>query len=59
MEGVEIGRYCKIRKAIIDKDVYVPPNTTIGYNLEHDKKRYHVTDSGIVVIPKKEKIQPD
>jgi len=30
----------------------IPAETEIGYNLEHDKKRYHVTDSGIVVIAK-------
>lgn len=59
MEGVEIGRHCKIQRAIIDKDVYVPPNTVIGYDLEHDKKHFHVTESGIVVIPKKEIIQPE
>jgi len=59
MEGVEIGRHCKIKKAIIDKDVYIPPYTVIGYDLLHDRKHYHVTESGIVVIPKKEKIHPE
>ncbi len=52
MENVEIGRHCRIRKAIIDKDVVIPPKTEIGYNLEQDRKRYHVTPSGIVVIAK-------
>lgn len=59
MEGVNIGRHCKIKKAIIDKDVIVPPDTVIGYDLEHDKKHFHVTESGIVVIPKKEIINPN
>ena len=59
MEGVEIGRHCRIRKAIIDKDVFVPPKTVIGYDLEDDRKHYHVTESGIVVIPKKAKIELD
>ncbi len=52
MENVEIGRHSRIRKAIIDKDVLIPPGTEIGYNLEQDRKRYHVTPSGIVVIGK-------
>ena len=52
MENVDIGRHCRIRKAIIDKDVVIPPGTEIGYDLEEDKKRYHVTPSGIVVIAK-------
>jgi glucose-1-phosphate adenylyltransferase len=56
MEGVEVGRHCSIKKAIIDKNVCVPPHTVIGYDPEHDKKRFYVTDSGIVVIPKNEKI---
>jgi glucose-1-phosphate adenylyltransferase len=52
MENVDIGRRCRIRRAIIDKDVVIPPETEIGFNHEEDKKRYHVTPSGIVVIAK-------
>ncbi len=52
MENVDIGRHCRIRRAIIDKDVVIPPETEIGYHLEKDRKRYHVTSSGIVVIAK-------
>lgn len=54
MEGVNIGRHCNIKKAIIDKNITIPQGTTIGYDLDHDKKLYKVTTSGIVVIPKKE-----
>ena len=52
MDGVEIGRHCKIRRTIIDKGVKVPAGTSIGYDLEHDRERFTVTDSGIVVVPK-------
>ena len=52
MENVDIGRHCRIRKAIIDKDVVIPPRTEIGYDIEEDRKHYHVTPSGIVVIAK-------
>jgi len=52
MEAVNIGRYVKIRRAIIDKYVDVLPGTQIGYDLEADRKRFFVTESGIVVIPK-------
>jgi glucose-1-phosphate adenylyltransferase len=51
-ENVEIGRYCRIRRAIIDKNVNVPPHTTIGHDPAEDKRRFHVTPSGVVVIPK-------
>ena len=55
-EGVDVGRHCRIRRAIIDKDVRIPPNTTIGYDLEFDKRRgFSVTDSGVVVIAKAER----
>jgi len=52
MENVEIGRYCNIRRTIIDKDILIPPHTTIGYNLDDDRKRFYVTESGIVVVSK-------
>jgi len=52
LNNVNIGRYCRIRKTIIDKNVVVPPETVIGYDQTEDKKRFVVSDGGIVVIPK-------
>jgi glucose-1-phosphate adenylyltransferase len=52
MEGVNVGRYARIKRAIIDKDVNIPPGMVIGYDLAEDKKRFHVTESGIVVVAK-------
>lgn len=52
LENVEIGRNCRIRKAIIDKDVYVPAGTTIGYDPETDRQRFAVSEGGVVIIPK-------
>ncbi len=49
-DNCDIGRRCKIRRTIVDKNVTIPPDTVIGYNLEEDKRRYHVTESGIVVV---------
>jgi glucose-1-phosphate adenylyltransferase len=54
MEGVEIGRRSRIRRAIIDKYVSIPPDTEIGYDPEKDRARFHVTHSGIVVISKQQ-----
>jgi glucose-1-phosphate adenylyltransferase len=54
-EGVDVGRHSRIRRAIIDKDVKIPPHSTIGYDLEHDRKRgFVVTEQGVVVIAKAE-----
>jgi len=44
-EGVEVGRHCRIRRAIIDKSVRIPANTVLGYDPEQDQAR------GIVVCP--------
>ncbi len=52
MESVNVGRYAKIKRAIIDKDVNIPQGTIIGFNLEEDKKRFFVSESGIVVVAK-------
>lgn len=52
MEGVNVSRYAKVKRAIIDKDVNIPQGVVIGYDLEEDKKRFFVTESGIVVVAK-------
>jgi glucose-1-phosphate adenylyltransferase len=50
LDNCDIGRRSKIRRAILDKNVKVPEDWTIGYDLERDRKLYHVTESGIVVV---------
>lgn len=52
LDGVTIGRHCKIKKAIIDKENNIPPRTQIGYNPKQDSKRFTVTPRGIVAVPK-------
>ena len=53
MENVEVGRYSKIKKAIIDKNVTIPPNSRIGFNREEDIARgFHVSPGGVTVVPK-------
>lgn len=47
-----IGRHARIRRAIIDKNVVIPEGAEIGFDPETDKKRFKVTETGIVVIPK-------
>ncbi len=52
LQDVEIGRGARVRRCIIDKHVRIPPNDVIGYNREEDAKRFHVSESGIVIIAK-------
>ncbi|MBU1100437.1 MAG: glucose-1-phosphate adenylyltransferase [Bacteroidetes bacterium] len=52
MDNCNIGRHARVRRAIIDKDVKVPEGAEIGFDSENDKKKFTVTETGIVVIPK-------
>jgi glucose-1-phosphate adenylyltransferase len=56
-DSVNVGRHAKIRRAIIDKAVRIPPGFSVGYNLEEDAKRFTVSESGVVVIPKDAQIE--
>ena len=54
-DGVGVGRHCRVRRAIIDKDVQLPAGTAIGHDLDHDRRRgFVVTEQGVVVIAKAE-----
>jgi glucose-1-phosphate adenylyltransferase len=51
LDNCDIGRRAKVRRAILDKNVRVPEDVEIGYDLDADRGRgWHVTDSGIVVV---------
>ncbi|HUH64263.1 MAG TPA: glucose-1-phosphate adenylyltransferase [Terracidiphilus sp.] len=47
---VNVGRHCRIRRAIIDRDVHIPEGTVIGYDPVEDKRRYFVTPSGLTIV---------
>jgi glucose-1-phosphate adenylyltransferase len=51
MPGVEVGRYSRISRAILNTGVNLPESSVIGFDLEADRaKGYHVTEAGIVVV---------
>jgi len=58
MGGVDVGRNAVVRRAIVDKNVIIPPGTQIGVDPIADKERFTVTDSGIVVIGKGDTVEP-
>ena len=51
--NVRIGEHAEIKNSIIDREVIVPPYTRIGFGLKHDRERFAVTSSGIVIVPKR------
>ena len=57
MDNVEIGRNVKLRGVIIDKNVKVPDGEEIGFDRDKDAERFHVSDKGIVVIPKQPRFE--
>ena len=46
----EVGRHCRIKKAIIDRGCNIPANTIIGYDREEDNKYFRVTDNGVTLV---------
>ncbi|QDT70650.1 Glucose-1-phosphate adenylyltransferase [Planctomycetes bacterium MalM25] len=51
--GVNVGRRCRIRRAIIDKGVQIPEGTEIGYDHDADRARgFTVSPGGVTVIAK-------
>jgi glucose-1-phosphate adenylyltransferase len=51
---VNIGRRCRVRRAILDRHVNLPEGTVIGYDIEADRARFSVSDNGVVVVVRTE-----
>lgn len=50
LPNVRIGKNCKLKNIILDKHCSIPDNTVIGYDLEEDRKRYHVSPKGRILV---------
>jgi glucose-1-phosphate adenylyltransferase len=53
---VDIGRRARVRRAIIDRNIRIPEGSVIGYDVEEDRKKYHVSETGIVVVVPEERM---
>ena len=59
LDFVQVGRNATIQRAIIDKNVIVPPGVSIGVDHQNDLDRgFLVTDSGITVVGKGQEVRP-
>ena len=52
MDGVFVGEGAYVRRAILDKNVVVPPWARIGVDTVADAERYHVSAGGVTVLGK-------
>ncbi len=53
MEGVIVSEGAHVQNTIIDKQVIIPPNAKIGFDPDLDNKKFVLTRSGIVIVPKR------
>ncbi|MHC4954030.1 MAG: glucose-1-phosphate adenylyltransferase [Planctomycetota bacterium] len=58
MDDVELKRGCHVRRAILDKNVVIEEGERVGFDADEDRKKgYHVTETGITVVPKRAKVR--
>ena len=49
----EIGAGCRLKNVILDNGCVVADGTVIGENSRNDRKRFHITERGVVVVNRK------
>ena len=51
MDNVHVGAHARLRRVIADRGSSVPANARIGYDRGHDGRTFHLSHSGLVVLP--------
>ncbi|WKU18024.1 glucose-1-phosphate adenylyltransferase [Fervidibacter sacchari] len=51
LHRVRVNEGCRLEKVIVDEDVIIPQGEEIGVDLERDRRRFTVTERGVVIIP--------
>ena len=49
---MSLGEGCRLNRVIVDKGVELPRGLRIGFNRIADRRRFHLTDEGIIVVTK-------
>ncbi|MBT8443348.1 MAG: glucose-1-phosphate adenylyltransferase [Gammaproteobacteria bacterium] len=47
---VEVGKGCRISRAVIDEACLIPDGMVIGEDREADEARFHVTETGVALV---------
>ena len=50
LPNVSVGRHAKLRRVVIDKHCRIPDGMTIGYDVEADRQRFHVSENGVTLV---------
>jgi glucose-1-phosphate adenylyltransferase len=50
MRGVRVGRWVKLRRVIVNEGASIPDGETIGFDIDKDCRRFHVTEGGVVIV---------
>jgi glucose-1-phosphate adenylyltransferase len=50
LPNVRIGRHCRVRRTILDKGCVVPDSLEVGFDLEADARRFHISPGGIALV---------
>jgi glucose-1-phosphate adenylyltransferase len=58
-DDVHIGARARVRRAIIEEGVQVPPGFTIGYDRENDSRRFPISEGGVVIVPNNVDLRQD
>jgi glucose-1-phosphate adenylyltransferase len=53
MGGVHVGKGVRLRRCIAEETAYIPDGTTLGHDLEIDRRKFKVSEQGILVVPKR------
>ncbi|MBD0315656.1 MAG: glucose-1-phosphate adenylyltransferase [Nitrospiraceae bacterium] len=59
LDGVTVGAGTKLRRVIADRATVIPAATHIGFDQDHDRKQYHLSPSGLVVLSKTSWAEPE
>lgn len=50
LPDVEIGRHARLRRVIVDKRCRIPEGLRVGFDLELDRRRFQVSETGVTLI---------